>query len=430
MIILPSPRLSVDRWLFRGIRVAAVAVAAAGLFLLIYFFIYPWKTGENARFRMGSNERRGVPSYAYEAIGTGALTLNPRHALGWVSRIADELVLIAYNSRPDINPAESTLLLSFKHGKEQIFHPNGKTLFLQENTQGRGLLPSQEITSLWVKPILMENGSVLVEAGRKIVSSEGKEGEERGQFFLAQQGGVPAQFNPVQHPFVREFQAAKVFFRDLLIQKYGGREYAPWRERAVIEFASGSATYACFVSPGDYLKYVGGEWTLCSKEELEREVPIARVKVAAEGRLEAEVWDAMGYYALPIQLESKRIVAELLKPEALLTGIRLRNGTQVSGALGKRRMILKQGDWLLKTQTGWRNLRRTEEITNYLYRRLKGDLFIFDAIEKEGGRYLLKGNLFDETRTQSEPFALAIEGDAKQGKAARKKKPAATRKAA
>jgi len=54
---------------------------------------------------------------------------------------------------------------------------------------------------------------------------------------------------------------------------------------------------------------------------------------------------------------------------------------------------LKQGDWLLKTGSGWRNLRNSEDVQLYLERRLKGDLFVFDAIEKDPqGKFLMKGH--------------------------------------
>ena len=63
---------------------------------------------------------------------------------------------------------------------------------------------------------------------------------------------------------------------------------------------------------------------------------------------------------------------------------------------------------------------------------LKGELFIFDSIEKEQGRSVIKGNLFDETRTQVQPLMLPIDAEKPEGKTTRKRKPFlqnATRKA-
>ena len=102
----------------------------------------------------------------------------------------------------------------------------------------------------------------------------------------------------------------------------------------------------------------------------------------------------MGFSPLQLNVEMDRQARLQLKPEAMPSKVRLRSASQVSCALGKRRVIIKQGDWLLKTQTGWRNLRRNEEIELYLNHRLKGELLIFDGIEQEQGRSVMKGNLF------------------------------------
>lgn len=101
--------------------------------------------------------------------------------------------------------------------------------------------------------------------------------------------------------------------------------------------------------------------------------------------------------------------------------MRLRNSTQVSCALGKRRVILKQGDWLLKTATGWRNVRKIDELQQLLYFRMKGELLIFDGIEREQGRLVMKGHCFNGSRTQMQPFSIPIEAYKTTSKSKRKK---------
>jgi hypothetical protein len=54
---------------------------------------------------------------------------------------------------------------------------------------------------------------------------------------------------------------------------------------------------------------------------------------------------------------------------------------------------------------------------------LRGELFIFDSLEKEQGRMVMKGHLFDETRTVVQPLALPIDSEKPQGKSSRKRKP-------
>lgn len=427
MLILPASRLNVDRFMDMATRMSVWIFAfAAGAIALCYLSLVFEKNGSEVKDFLGS-KRKAIAIYPYEAIGSGGLTINPRHALGWVSRIADDFFLIAYNGRPDVSSPDAQLLVSFKVSKEQLVIPNAKTVFLKEMAQGKGLAISDEETALWIKPILLDNGTVLVDAGRKLYSGEGGFSEEKGQFYLTPQGGVPSYFNSSQEPFIKELKTAEFYAQDLLVQKYGGNEYASWRNKGIIELVSATQTYACFVSAGEYLAYIDGEWRVVPFDALPSAKPIARVKTLSARAIELEIWDSAGFYPIGWKLgESQKIGRIQLRPEAMPAKARMRNASQVSCALGKRRMILRQGDWLLKTATGWRNLRRLDEVERYLEHRLKGELLIFDGIENEQGRFLMKGHLFDETRTLAQPFSIPIEGEKSPGKTTRKK--IATRK--
>jgi hypothetical protein len=68
-------------------------------------------------------------------------------------------------------------------------------------------------------------------------------------------------------------------------------------------------------------------------------------------------------------------------------------------------------------------LRRSEEIEQYLFHRLKGELLIFDSVEQEQGKYVMKGHMFDETRMQMQPLTMPAVADKAQGKSSRKRKP-------
>lgn len=422
MLIFPITSIQIDRLLKQSVQLAALFLSGIIIVLIFFFMFYPAQIKEISSSGK-ETQKKGRFIFPYEAIGSGGLALHPRHALGWVSRLADELVLIAYNSRPDVESKDSKILISLKNGREQLNLSNGSTIYLKESEQGKGLRSSEEATGLWAKPMLLENGAVLIEAGRKLISKEGQTGEEKGQFIVTGQGGVPARYNLTSQSFAKELKSGRSFPHDVLIQRYGGREYNGWREKAVIELTHGDSTYACFVSPGDYLLYDEGEWRLCSFGELEADRPIAHVKAVSGKAIEIEIWDETGFCPLQLKIEMEKQSHFQPKPEMMPSSIRMRSGTQVSCAFGKRRVILKQGDWLIKTSTGWKNLRRIEEIEQYLQHRLKGELFIFDAIEKEQGRPVLKGHLFDETRTHMQPLTLPIEIDKNPGKASRKRKP-------
>ncbi len=423
MLIFPPSALHIDQWLKKCVCYAAVLFSAAILAALLFFFLYSGQTNGFAIQLARSSQRAEKTFFPYETIGSGALALHPRHALGWVSRLAEELVLIAYNSRPDREMMEAKILFSMKNSKEQLTLSSGTALYLKESAEGKGLQASDALTNLWIKPILLDSGAVLIEAGRKFVLKDGKMAEETGQFIVAQQGGIPAQYNPIHLECIKELKDSRSFSQDLLIQKYGGREYASWKNKVVLEISKGCSHYALFVSSGDYLQYDHGEWHLISFEEITPASPLARIKSASNQLLDIEVWDDRGFYLLPLKIEMEKPGRLQMKPEAMPSAIRLRNATQVSCAFNKRRMIIRQGDWLLKTSTGWRNLRKAEEIESYLHHRLKGELLIFDSIENEQGRSVMKGHLFDETRTQLQPLSIPIDAEKTQSKTSRKRKP-------
>lgn len=424
MLIIPPSLLQIDKCLRLGVQSAAIALCALVCGMLVFYFVYPWESNSDVMQEASLMQKGSRAFFPYESIGSGALALHPRPALGWVSRLADELLLVAYNSRPDIDSQQANILIALKNGKEQLTLSNGSTLFLKESEQGKGLLSSQTPTGLWVKPLLLDNGAVLIEAGRKIKGlKEDKAGEEKGQFIVVQQGGTSARYNLAQQLFAKQIKSARVFPQDLLIQKYGGHEYAAWRDRCVLELTSDFKTYACFVCVGDYLIYEEGEWHVSAYEDLKADKPVALIAAANGKTMEMDVWDDMGFYPLHVKLEMQNQAHLQLKTDAMPSGVRLRSGTQVSCAFGKRRMILRQGDWLLKTSSGWRNLRRTEEIEQYLHHRLKGELLIFDGIEKEQGRSVMKGHIFDETRTHMQALMLPVDPEKSQGKTSGKRKP-------
>lgn len=348
--------------------------------------------------------------YPLDAIGSGPLALHPRLPLGWMSRIAEEVTILAFNSRPDAMQKEAKILLKLKEGT-QIVASNGKQLFLQERTEGKRLAFSEEQTALWVKPILLDNGNVLMESGRRMISKEGQLlGEEKGEYVVSLIKGAQQEKSILA---LEELKLARCIGHDALIMKYGGKEYASWRDKMKIEFAFDGRTYACFVGKGDLLQYKENEWRVISAEEINKNLPVARVVAILPKAVEIEGWDESGFVSVHTKITTAIPQQPLNNQELLPTGLRLRSSTQVSCLFGKKRLVIRKGDWIVRTATGVRNLKRAQEIEDYLFHRLKGELFIFDGIEKQQGKALLQGHLFDCMRLQATPVTIPIETEKK-----------------
>jgi hypothetical protein len=348
--------------------------------------------------------------YPLDAIGSGPLALHPRLPLGWISRIAEEVTILAFNSRPDALQKEAKILLKLNEGMQMIAS-NGKQLFLQERPEGKGLVFSETETALWVKPILLDNGNVLMEGGRRMLSKEGQLlGEEKGEYVVSLIKGAQQEKALAA---LEELKMARCVGQDALIMKYGGKEYASWRDKVKIEFALDGRSYACFVGKADVLQYKEREWRVVNADGVEKGLPMARVLAVCPKTVEIEGWDESGFFSVHTKITAACPLAPLNNQELLPTALRLRSSTQVSCLFGKKRLVIKKGDWLVRTTAGVRNLKRAQEIEDYLFHRFKGELFIFDGIEKAQGKMLLQGHLFDCMRLQATPVTIPIETEKK-----------------
>lgn len=424
MIIAVYSKFNVDRLLKLGNVVFLIAAGAVFLLQLGMFCFYPWEGSiDNEELKMPSSFAQ--KTFPYEAIGNGAMMLNPHQTWGWVSHLAKELLVIAHNSRPDAMGSEAQILLGLKTEEAPKQMTSGKMLFLEKNEATGAFTFSEGPQPLWIKPILLENGRVLIETGKKLGQLDSAHGsEEKGQFVVPASASSARgkQYSSLAQEAFALLKNAKCWGHDLLIQQYGGGEFGRWREKFKVEFAQGAASYVVFVATGDYLMWKEGRWQEAPLSEVSAQLPVALVKAVSPRSVELTVWDETGFYPASIELAIEHAGRMSQKAETTLAQPRLRTASQVSCMLGKKRVVLRQGDWMLKTGAGWRNLRKKEEIENCLNHRIKGELFVFDSLEKEQGRWVLKGSLFDEMRTQVQHVCLPIEMENKTGKARKKRK--------
>ncbi len=430
MEIVARSKLKIDRLLKLACIAAGVGVLVFFLFWLLFLLLYPWEPKEIYDPINTRNTTQSTSLFSYEAIGSGALALNPQQTYGWVTEIARELLVIAHNSRPDVLQRESHLLVALKHSKEQKHILNGKTLYLDEGQQDRSLKFSEGPQSLWIKPILLDNGGVLVEVGRKLGALDAPHSEEKGQFVVQTNQTPGKSSSNFQQPFAKALKDARVWGIDQLIQKYGGREYAGWKEKYKLDFSHEGNPYACFVSTGDQLVWDKQRWRVVGPDEVTMGRPLALVKSVSSKGLDIGAWDESGFSSILLTLSLEHAPKFNGRVEGMPSALRLRTATQVSCLLGKKRLILRQGDWILKTSTGWRALRHSQDIEQCLNHQLRGELFIVDALEKEQGRWVLKIDAFDEMRTQIQSLRIPIEAEKKTAKSGKKRKlPFATKSA-
>lgn len=340
----------------------------------------------------------------YERIGSGALSLYSNQHSPLASALSYEILLSCISSRPKNQEGKAEFSMGLKEDEARIHLDDGKLFYLGYQPSESGLPGhfqfSKVETDCWIKPTLLNGLSVLIEAGK---------GEERCEFILRSSPEyVPS--GSFQKEFYNSLKKAKWWGQDLLFQLYGGKEYELLKEKQKIELLNGGSIL--FVAVGDYLVFEEGNWKACQSIEASLSSPLARVKEIANGEMKWELWDEQGLSYPDIILPLEKGQKGGSRPE-IFSSLRFHTSSQISCLIGKRRLILKKGDWLLKTAEGWHNLKNLKEIEDYLSYKLRGELFVFDSIDKQEDKIFMKGHFLDEMRTSASPIVIPISSEKK-----------------
>lgn len=381
-------------------------VVNATLFVAVFFIatssLFSFFS-ENQKVEASPKQRGSKILLSFDEIGYGPLALNGVRTKNPVPNLARELVVLGTNSRPDVQPGEVALLLGLKTTQQEQVAFSGQTLFLKRQPKDVFLF-STDKTPLSITPIAMKDGSVAIE-----VVLEGA----KGQFVLKNR---PQQMRE-EVPFVKAIKEAKWWGPDLFLQSYGGEEYGAFHGKHKIEFSNS----ICFVQEGDFLMWEDAQWKSVSFDHLMPFFPIAKVSSISSKGVQIEAWDETGFYPMNMQISSPQTPRVNYKLDELISSIRPRTASELSCMLGKRRVVLREGDWWLKTESGWRHLKKLSDIEDYLAHKMRGDLFIFETVSMEKGKAEVKGHVFDAMRTQMQPIALTVMGSDKKNTAIARK---------
>lgn len=192
---------------------------------------------------------------------------------------------------------------------------------------------------------------------------------------------------------------------DLFLNQWGGDEYRDLSAKHKVEIDD----KVYFLSVGDLLSWDEGQWKIGKSYEA---VPLAKlVSTFGQGMI-FEVWDPSGYLSSSVNLSLQSSKAPQRAEEAI-TSVRPRSPSEITCQLGKRRVIVKEGDWWVKTDRRWRSLRTADDLEAFLHHDIQGELFIFEKIENLKGKTILKGRCFDKMRTESLPLSLVVNTEKK-----------------
>ncbi len=372
-----------------------VFILSSLLIFYILFLIYPKE--EMAVAARAPLVDKKEEKKDYSKIGFGPLALYSKEISPQFSHIQKEVMVLGMLTRPDKTSPLAQVLVGIKGSLQKKIVGEGEKCFL-------GYIGAQDQLSFSEAPSLLSI-SPRKEMGKIRFFVECNE-LEKTELDLKMQTTVPGEVLS-SRPF-QAIQGAKAWGPDRLLQEYGGPSYSAEKYSYQIDFLEDGLSSVVYITAGDYLSWDGKRWHKTPLSEALTEAPLAYVKMVSMNAIELDIWDESGFYSLTQKILVQHPLKVQSKIEEVFTSLRLKTATQVSAFLGKRRVVLKKGDWWIKSGKGWHSVKTLGEINAVLDKTMSGELFVVDDIEKWQGKTYLKGRLFDERRSNLQHVTLSI----------------------
>jgi hypothetical protein len=235
------------------------------------------------------------------------------------------------------------------------------------------------------------------------LSAEGQ--IEASLFFKTPEGEVVCKESWLSQPQETPLFAAEEFpktspFRLLAEARWWGHDLFAEKFRTAeplqrIEIGSAEELLTLDLQMDQWLVFKDEQWQKAAPHET---LPIAHITNHSSQGLEIEGWEGSSH----IRLKIPPILSIPLKTkgEELFSQLRIRSDKQVSCVVDKQCLILRTGDWVLKTPKRWKVLRKKEDKEAFLAGTITGDLFVLDRINAKTGVKSIGGQLFSVKRSQ------------------------------
>jgi hypothetical protein len=365
------------------------------LLLTAFLFSVFWLTSLGMLHQEGLRSPRisPMPCFDYMKIGKGPLAISPRGVSPEFEPLVQELVLLGKNTRPD-SGALSMICLGLKTSGDRKQLVAGQKLFLAQQETYKF---TEEKTDLSILPLPMTGSEVLLQ----IEAAPDKKEE----VILTSSALFESSLD--EEAYVQSLKKGKMWAPDLFLHQWGGEEYRDLSAKHKVEIDN----KVYFLSVGDLLWWDGSEWKI-GKSAFE-DAPLAKLLSTSSQSMTMEVWDPTGYISSRINVPLQHSSKVSQKPEDVITSVRPRSPSEITCQLGKRRVIVKEGDWWIKTDRRWRSLKTADDLEAFLHHDIQGELFIFEKIENTKGKTILKGRCFDKMRAESQPLSLVVNTEKK-----------------
>ncbi len=410
-------------------RLAGVnyVIAAAFVFLLLFTGFVEYNRPEIIPLQEVKEQKTALPKSffaqapeAYHQIGEPLLDLQyfpPRMEL---PDLKQKINYYGQNHRPDAGTGNSRLHFNLATGETASISPKEPLYLSYDKGEGGGkyhFSPQNKETSLWIEAVPGEKEATLLvkmydENGKIVTTPEANASFAVKEKEFARFGGQPWEIGKwrVDGTLLAR-QRARWFGVDKFLERHGGDEFKEKSGKNRIDFGDQDDRYSLYVNEGSALIWDGVSWKQVEPGEASRGFPLLLVKRVDERLMYLELWDPDGKKNIALNLlkTADAWTPQNLQQEFKFLGARTRS--QYVFEVGEEKMLLSPDDWLLLTEEGWVKLDSIDGIDKYVDLKDPGTLFVFDGINRVGDQQVLKGELFNPTRTKVHDIEIPVQKD-------------------
>ncbi|MFZ0565749.1 MAG: hypothetical protein WAM28_06155 [Chlamydiales bacterium] len=415
-------------------------------FTAMFFFLLP---DNEPSLSVESSPRFSLPKSPFtqsETIGSAAFEQGPL-SLKWVPpkmqlpSLKEELVFYGKNNRPDVPSGTCIYHIGLKGAIEPssfterepiylVYHRNEVSSLPQlplpsqdgplwgdttSSSQGRYLFsPNNQPTPLWLEINGINEQSVEIKVS--MIDEQGSMVTSPPELHKFSLQATPLPNSQLMgwklngyrvDPTLLVRQKARWIGWDCFLEWHGGEEFAFTSGRERIDFLDGETPYSCYVRENDFLVWKEDHWEFPKPNEATLELPLLAIKKVDEKIMSLQLWPPKGKGSINLNLirSKDRDGMPNLSQNFKFIGAKTWAQFIIECPNGDR-MTLKANDWLLLTSEGWKELKTSEEIDDYVQHRLTGPLFVLDKLTKQNGQQVLIGHLFNTSRTEVQQVTL------------------------
>lgn len=206
-------------------------------------------------------------------------------------------------------------------------------------------------------------------------------------------------------PYLLVRQKVSYVGPDLFLKNHGGKEFGFAEDSVRIDFMHAKIPYYHFVKKGDLLVWKNGQWE--KADENSSLYSLMKIENVTDNQLDVSVFDVSGCKKVDMELK-KAILTPIPKKLSSLKFIGAKSNKKWLFKSDKTRLSIEPGDWLVNLGHKWDKIGSIEAIDQYVNKLNMGELFIVNDLVDEAGKKVLKGDLYNLTRTNKIDYILDV----------------------